>query len=155
MKKIRHYLQIACLFFASVVQAQNISEELLQKPWKAQWITGPFPGINTWNATTYTQLQEYGIYKFRRSIELSAKPASFVVHVSADNRYQLYVNGQLASLGPARGDLYFWNFETVDIAKYLQQGKNTIAALVWNEGKEKPEEQISYAKAFILQGNSP
>ncbi|CAN5479341.1 hypothetical protein BH10BAC2_BH10BAC2_22880 [soil metagenome] len=155
MKKIRHSLLIAVLFFAIAVNAQKISDSILQKPWKAQWITGPFPGINTWNAPAYPQLHEYGVYKFRRSIELTAKPASFVVHVSADNRYKLYVNGQLASLGPARGDLYFWNFETVDIAKYLRQGKNTIAALVWNEGKEKPEAQISYATAFILQGNSP
>ncbi|WP_211217521.1 alpha-L-rhamnosidase C-terminal domain-containing protein [Segetibacter koreensis] len=60
----------------------------------------------------------------------------------------------MVSQGPARGDLYFWNFETVDLAPYLQQGKNTVAALVWNEGKLKPEGQISYMTAFILQGNT-
>lgn len=155
MKCYKYLLSFVSLFSALYVQAQNIPESILQKPWKAQWITGPFPGVNTWNAAAYPQLHEYGVYKFRRSIELAAKPASFVVHVSADNRYKLYVNGQLASLGPARGDLYFWNFETVDIAKYLQPGKNTIAALIWNDGKEKPEAQITYATAFILQGNSP
>jgi len=41
------------------------------------------------------------------------------VHLSADNRYKLYVNSVLVSCGPARGDLYYWNYETVDLAPYL------------------------------------
>ncbi|MEJ0033874.1 MAG: hypothetical protein WDO15_27660 [Bacteroidota bacterium] len=60
------------------------------------------------------------------------------MHVSADNRYKLFVNGTLVSLGPARGDLTNWNYETVDIAQYLVVGKNAIAALVWNEGSARP-----------------
>ncbi|MDN3657609.1 alpha-L-rhamnosidase C-terminal domain-containing protein [Ferruginibacter paludis] len=134
---------ILSLFFYSTTQAQILSESLMQHPWKAQWI-----------AAKYAPPKEYGVYKFRKNFELTAKPASFVVHVSADNRYKLFVNEQLVSLGPARGDLYFWNFETVDIASYLQAGKNTIAALVWNDGKQKPEAQITYMTGFILQGNS-
>jgi hypothetical protein len=123
--------------------------------WNAEWITLPGLNINQWNAAYEPALKDYGVYKFRKSFELASKPASFIVHVSGDNRYKLYVNETLVSLGPARGDLYFWNFETVDIARYLQQGKNTIAALVWNEGKWKPEAQITYVTGFILQGNSP
>lgn len=136
------------------VMAQKLSADLLQKPWKAQWITGPGRPINRFTASSDLTLKEYGVFKFRKTIELTAKPASFVIHVSGDNRYKLFVNGKHVSQGPARGDLYFWNFETVDIASYLQAGRNTVSAVVWNEGRVKPESQISYLTGFILQGNT-
>ena len=112
-------------------------------PWNADWIAAPFdPGSG------------YGVYYFRKSITLAAKPASFNIHVSADNRYKLYVNDTLVSLGPARGDTYFWNYETVDLAPYLNAGKNTVSALVYNEAQFRPEAQISVRTAFIVQGNT-
>ena len=98
--------------------------------------------------------KNYGVYHFRKTFSLNDKPASFVVHVSADNRYKLFVNGVMVSLGPARADLFHWNFETVDIAKYLQAGNNVMAAVVWNYGDYRPEHQISFRTGFILQGNS-
>ena len=138
----------ACLLtsFASLLCAQPIPPHLLSKPWTAKWITGP---------GSDQSLKEYGVYKFRRTFDLASKPNSFIIHVSADNRYKLFVNEKLVSMGPARGDLMYWNYETVDIAVHLQQGKNVIAALVWNDGLDKPEAQISNFTAFILQGNSP
>src|SRR5690606_15658038 len=84
-----------------------------------------------------------------------SKPSKFVVHVSADNRYKLYVNEELVSLGPARADIYNWPFETVDIAPYLKKGKNVLAAVVWNYGAHLPVAQMSFYKTgFILQGDS-
>ena len=152
----RYFLLKLVLIFSCVINyAQTLPNALAQQPWKAQWIT--FSGnnnVNQWNAAYTSSLKEYGVYKFRKSIDLAAKPSTFIVHVSADNRYKLFVNEQLVSLGPARGDLYFWNFETVDIAHFLKTGKNTVAALVWNDGKQKPEAQISYVTGFILQGNT-
>ncbi|MGX5688383.1 alpha-L-rhamnosidase-related protein [Arcticibacter tournemirensis] len=114
-----------------------------QSSWKAQWIAAQ-------NITGH----EYGVYYFRKTMDLAARPSSFIVHVSADNRYKLYVNGKLVSLGPARGDSYSWNYETVDLASYLTAGKNTVAALVYNEAEYRPEAQISFRTGFILQGNS-
>jgi hypothetical protein len=67
----------------------------------------------------------------------------------------LYVNEKLVSLGPARGDLYYWNFESIDIAPFLVAGKNILAAKVWNEGELRPEAQISWRTGWIMQGNSP
>ncbi|HVZ57824.1 MAG TPA: alpha-L-rhamnosidase C-terminal domain-containing protein [Chitinophagaceae bacterium] len=153
MKSHFLFLPIA-LLVAGALAGQSLPEELNQQPWKAQWITGPGP-VNNWSPYEDPALKEYGVYKFRKSFTLAQAPAHFVVHVSGDNRYKLYVNGQLASLGPARGDLYFWNFETVDIAPYLHTGSNTLAALVWNDGRLKPEAQISFLSAFILQGDRP
>ena len=81
---------------------------------------------------------------------LDAKPASFLVKVSADNRYKLYVNGMLVSAGPARGDTYYWNYETVDLAPYLMAGKNVVGAIVWNDAEYRPEAQISLRELVQL-----
>ncbi len=90
-----------------------------------------------------------------KRLQLDKVPGSFIVHVSADNRYKLFVNEKLVSLGPARGEIYHWNFESVDIAPFLAKGENNIAALVWNTGEYGNEAQISFRTAFILQGNGP
>ncbi len=121
-----------------------IDPSLLEGRWKARWISMPGEAVNV-----------YGVYHFRKSVNLTDVPERFVVHVSADNRYKLYVNGRLVSLGPARGDVYNWNFETVDIAPYLQTGTNVLAAVVWNYAEQKPIAQMSLNQTgFILQGNT-
>jgi hypothetical protein len=48
---------------------------------RASWVT--HPGISG---------HEYGVYHFRKTVELQAIPEHFSVHASADNRYRLYVN---------------------------------------------------------------
>jgi len=98
---------------------------------------------------------EFGVFHFRRVFELDAKPSRFVVHVSADNRYRLFVNGEQVSSGPQRSDLMHWRYETVDVAPQLQAGRNVLAALVWNWGAERPVAQFSSQTAFLLQGDSP
>jgi alpha-L-rhamnosidase len=98
---------------------------------------------------------EFGVFHFRRVFELDARPSSFVVHVSADNRYRLFVNGEQVSSGPQRSDLMHWRYETVDLAPHLRAGRNVLAALVWNWGAERPVAQFSRQTAFLLQGDSP
>ena len=139
----KFFILPVCLLIAATIRAQTIETSILQQQWKAFWIT--VPG---------TAPHDYGVYLFRKHIDLPAKPASFVIHVSGDNRYALIVNEKLVSQGPARSDLNYWNFETVDIANYLLQGSNTIAAVVWNEGEYRPEAQISNRTGFVLQGNT-
>jgi len=144
---MRSFLKAAallfCLVFSNRAFSQNINPVILASQWKAYWIAVP-----------NESLRDYGVYHFRKSVDLPTKPAKFIIHVSADNRYKLYVNEKLVSMGPARGDMYYWNFETIDIAPYLQGGKNTVAALVWNDGDTRPEAQISDRTAFILQGDT-
>jgi hypothetical protein len=130
------------LLVASHLSGQSQITDLLLKPWDAYWIQVP-----------QEPARDYGVYQFRKTFTLAMKPASFIVHVSADNRYKLYVNGEFVSLGPARGDIFHWNYETVDLADHLQAGKNVMAAVVWNYGDLKPEAQISYQTGLILQGN--
>ena len=141
MKKLA--LLFVAFNFVTPLFPQSIAPDILTKQWEASWIAVPGEPASG-----------YGIYLFRKSIQVNPVPTSFIIHVSADNRYKLYVNEKLVSLGPARGDLYYWNFETVDIAPYLTEGKNIIAAQVWNEGDLRPEAQISWRTGFILQGNT-
>jgi len=117
------------------------SKDLTQKEWTARWIN--VPGYST---------TAYGVYLFRKTFTLNNIPAQLLAHVSADNRYKLYLNGHLVSLGPARGDLYNWYYETVDLSRYLITGKNCLAALVWNEGDLRAQAQLTYQTALIIQG---
>ncbi|MFD3275234.1 alpha-rhamnosidase [Aquirufa echingensis] len=146
MKKLLLFL----LLVGPLAYAQNLKPELWRKPWKASWITY---SENANSIYSLQGLKDYGVFKFQKTVNLAEKPAKCLIHVSGDNRYKLYVNGTWVSAGPARGDLYFWNFETLDIAPYLKVGENTLEALVWNEGKGKSEAQISYATGFILQAD--
>lgn len=136
-----------CVFvlpcFSQKTTNNNINPQLLTGRWTALWINHPKESSVS-----------YGVYQFRKTITLDEKPDQFIVHVSADNRYKLYVNGQFVCLGPSRGDLLHWRFETVDIAPYLAAGKNVIAAEVWNYAQFKPAAQFSIQTGFILQGNS-
>jgi alpha-L-rhamnosidase len=105
--------------------------------------------------------ESFTVFHARRTFELAAKPARFVVHVSGDNRYRLYVNGtdvaflyDRVSSGPQRSDVAHWRYETVDIASRLRPGRNVIAAVVWNWGAARPVAQFSHRTGFLLQGDS-
>ncbi len=128
----------------SLAAAPRQQEQVVRVVWTAQWIS--VPGVSG---------QEYGVYHFRRVFDLPAKPDRFIVYVSADNRYQLFVNGRRVSWGPARGDLTHWRYETVDIAPELQAGKNVLAAVVWNDGAYRAVAQITNETGFVLDADAP
>ena len=77
-----------------------------------------------------------------------------MVHVTADNRYQLWVNGTRVVFGPARGDLNHWRYETIDLAPHLHAGRNVLAAVVWNYGELAPEAQTTWRTGFLIQGDT-
>jgi hypothetical protein len=111
--------------------------------WTAHWIMHPT-----------VQPQDHAMILFRKNFDLSAKPAKFVVHVSADNHYRLFVNGKYITRGPARGDISHWFYETLDLAEYLQAGKNVIAVEVVNWGPKRSFSYFSQMTSFIMQGDS-
>ena len=108
-----------------------------------------------WIAPPGMPADSFGVFHARRSFDLGAQPAHFIVHVSADNRYRLFVNGSQVSSGPQRSDVMHWRYETVDIAPHLRAGTNTLAAVIWNWGPHHPVAQHSIRTAFLLQANSP
>jgi len=126
-----------------VLPSGSMNPDLLQKRWPAQWIAPPD-----------VSLHEYGVYHFRKSFEVPSVPEKFIIHVSADNRYRLFVNGDAVCSGPARGDLWNWRFETIDVAGHLRKGRNVLAAAVWNFSDLAPWAQMTDQTAFLVQGNS-
>ncbi|HNR06981.1 MAG TPA: alpha-L-rhamnosidase N-terminal domain-containing protein [Saprospiraceae bacterium] len=123
-----------------------ISYAQIQAPaghWQAQWIMPPGRDPDV-----------YGVYHFRKSFELAEIPAQFIVHVSADQRYRLFLNGKPLGLGPARSDPQHWMYDTYDLAPHLYKGKNTLAAQVWNMGEHAPYAQMTVQTGFIVQGHS-
>ncbi len=94
------------------------------------------------------------VLHFRRAVRLAAVPASYLVRVSADNRFILWVNGKRAGDGPARGDLGHWRYEKFDLAPLLKAGDNLITATVWNWGVYAPVAQMSDRTAFLLESEA-
>jgi len=150
MKKLAQYNKLIFLWFSMILAYQTVfcqqkpyvqNIDQLESPMFANWITAPKINGN-----------EYGVYYFRKTFEIQSVPQKFIVHVSADNRYRLYVNGEFINFGPAVGDMSSWYFDTYDIAPYLKAGKNCISAQVWNMGNQKGARQISNCTGFILQG---
>ena len=134
---------ISALLCLLCLTLQAANPKLQTQAWSAHWISVP-------SESPY----DYGVYHFRRTFDLPAQPSSFLIHVTADNRYKLYVNGEFVSLGPARGDLHNWRYESVDIASHLKTGKNVLSALVWNFGELAPEAQTTNQTGLLIQGDS-
>jgi alpha-L-rhamnosidase len=140
-------LGVAAIAFAALTcpgrAADNPDPDLVHGMWPAEWIACP-------DACPLGP----DVYHFRKRLPLPTAPGRFVVRVSADNRFVLFVNGVRVGDGPARGDLNHWRFETYDIGPLLRQGDNLVAATVWNCGKLAPLAQMSDRTAFLVQGDS-
>lgn len=113
------------------------------RDWKAFWITSP-------QAPTRAEC----VLRFRKEFELGARPSRFLIHVSADNRYLLKVNGKYVGTGPSHSDLEHWKYTTYDLASCLEQGRNVVSATVWNFGEHAPVRQISERTGFVLEGDA-
>ena len=108
-----------------------------------------------WIAPAKVSADSFTVFHARRSFTLEKAPSRFLIHVTADNRYRLYVNGVQISSGPQRSDVTHWRYETIDLAPQLHAGRNVIAALVWNWGAARPVAQFSHRTGFLMQGDTP
>ena len=66
---------------------------------------------------------------FRKSFNLERIPASACLQLFADARYILWVNGIYVERGPARFQPNGPEYDSVEIAPFLQAGKNIVALL--------------------------
>lgn len=95
-----------------------------------------------WLSTSYAKSQSFwitypeieksqpGIYHFRKNFTLNAIPKSFLINVAASTNYRLYING--IPLSPVQIQATSADYETINIAQFLMQGENSLAAIVWN-----------------------
>lgn len=107
-----------------------------------------------WVSYPTANAQAYGVYHFRKTFDLPEVPEVLRAHVSADNRYELFVNGTRVCFGPAKGDLRTYKYDVIDLAPYLKTGKNVLAAMVFNMGADKPMAFLSAQTAFLFRSET-
>lgn len=109
--------------------------------WPASWVD--LPGRS---------LTDASVALFRLQFEV-AKAATARVHVSADNRYRLFLDGHPLGRGPERGDPLHWNFESYELD--LARGRHVLLAQTWWLGEKAPYAQMSIRPGFILGAEAP
>ncbi len=110
--------------------------------WRCQWVWHPQAQAGT--AT---------VLAFRLPFSL-ASPDSVRLHVSADHRYELFLDGERLGRGPQRGDPQHWHFESHVIS--LPAGEHLLAARVWwlpDDGS--PMAQLSAVPGFLFYAEGP
>jgi len=70
------------------------------------------------------------------------------VHVSADERYELFLDGQRIGRGSERGDRNNWFYETYDLK--ISRGDHLFVARVWSMGAKAPFAQMTFRPGFIF-----
>jgi len=94
------------------------------RTWKGSWIwTEGEPAPR--NSYTY----------FRKELKLDGTPKEARIHLTADSRYQLFVNGAFVGRGPVRSDRRWLYYDTWDLAPHLKKGENVLAVLVHHFGE--------------------
>ncbi len=70
----------------------------------------------------------------RRTFALDEAPGRATLHISADSRYVLFVNGRRVGRGPNRCWPFDQQYDSHDVARHLRPGQNVIAVLVHHIG---------------------
>ncbi len=145
MKKILFLLLLCFLAVSTSLQAEHYGPT---NDFQADWVLAaglPEPvSPNLW-------------FAFRKSFELDAVPEKALCRIACDSKYWLYVNGKPVVFegqlkrGPTPEDTYF---DVVDLAGSLQQGKNTVAVLMWYFGKEGFSHKSSGSPGFLFDAST-
>jgi hypothetical protein len=95
--------------------------------WQAEWI---------WSTNEATEAAW-----LRKEVTLADAPQKVAAWLTADVKYQLYINGRLVARGPvdqggdfAGGGTRRWFYDYRDLTSFFSQGKNVIAAKVYRKG---------------------
>jgi len=68
---------------------------------------------------------------FRKKFSLDKEVKSVFLHISADSRYVVYINGHRLGQGPARYWPNYQQYDTYDVSGFINYGDNVIAGLVY------------------------
>ena len=117
--------------------------------WHADWIKRPtveeFDTPATFNTQTETGIWAYkDEYSYvRKVVTLGASPIVRArAYVSADQQYELYVNGSMVAKGEAYAFPDSQYYETTNITRFLRAGKANAFGIIYNwqgPGKGRPE----------------
>src|SRR5208282_1435033 len=87
------------------------------------------------------------VLRFRRQFDAATSPIR--IHVSADERFELFLDGQRIARGPDRSDVEHWSYSTYEIQ--LAPGAHRLEALAWSIGPYQPVAQLSWRGGFVLK----
>ncbi|MBN1673969.1 MAG: family 78 glycoside hydrolase catalytic domain [Kiritimatiellae bacterium] len=93
------------------------------RKWHAQWI---------WTDRNPPEPNTYGY--FRKTFDLAAVPERCVLFVTADSRYQLFLNGVFVGRGAPQSQPFFQYYDEYDATACLAAGTNCMAAVVYHVG---------------------
>ena len=88
---------------------------------------------------------------FRRSFDLDEIHGKALIHLFADSRYHLYVNGIHVNFGPARFYVAHPQYDTYDLSPFLHKGNNVVAVEVLSNGTVTYQVPLSIG-GFIAWG---
>jgi len=92
------------------------------------------------------------VFAFRLKFRL-AKKKRIRFHVTADERYALFLDGKRIGRGPERGDTRSWFYHTYSCD--LAAGNHCIVAQVWVMGAQGPLAQATLRPGFMLVAEAP
>lgn len=97
------------------------------------------------------QLEERSDYLMFRNSFTAESEAEGVIHVFADSRYHLFVNGSFINFGPLRFYPEHPQYDSYDVSEYLVEGENVLAVKVLSNGMNTYQVPLSQA-GFIAWG---
>ena len=107
------------------------------------------PGAGAARAEVFSSgWREPVLLRFRQGF--TAASASCRIHVSADERFELFVDGHRIARGPDRSDVQHWCYATYDLK--LAPGNHRMEALVWNIGPNATRGATIVARRFCAEG---
>ncbi|MFT3787586.1 MAG: hypothetical protein QM770_15705 [Tepidisphaeraceae bacterium] len=114
-------------------------------PFSARWVTHPdAPAGNEFD----------GIFAARYCLTIDIEADTTArLHVSADERYEFFVDGLRVGRGPERGTIGHWHFESYDVP--LRAGRNELIVIVHSLGRHRPYAQESVRHAVLVWAEGP
>ena len=73
-------------------------------------------------------------------------------HVSADERFVLFLDGKEIARGPHRGMVEHWNCQSYAVTD-LEDGPHLMEAVVWQVGPTAPRAQLSWRGGFVFKAD--
>lgn len=73
--------------------------------------------------------------EFRRTFQLNKVSNKLHLHITANSKYYVFVNGQYIGFGPVRAYPYAYKYDTYVLFPYLKEGENVIAVLTHHAGE--------------------
>ncbi len=116
---------------------RNINIYLAYEAERAAWVTHPDAGN-----------RDDLLMEFVNEFEVDSD-CEIEIHVTADQRYELSLDGEFFAAGPDRCDLDHWSFSSWKIA--LDKGKHVFRCLQWYFGvTNSPSAQITLKPGFLF-----